>query len=122
MNQEDKYTYRVFWSEEDGEFVGLCAEFLSLSWLAKADVETLGGIKTVVRGVLADMKKNAELTPELLASKKYSGAFKVRIASRRGRPCEEDCLATGAVRWPRRQFHPQHAEDVSSAGPRCRAA
>ena len=28
------YTYRVTWSVEDNEYVGLCAEFPSLSWLA----------------------------------------------------------------------------------------
>ena len=28
------YTYRVTWSAEDNEHVGLCAEFPSLSWLA----------------------------------------------------------------------------------------
>ena len=30
----DHYTYRVTWSPEDGEHVGLCAEFPSLCWLA----------------------------------------------------------------------------------------
>ena len=30
----DRYTYRVTWSEEDTEYVGLCAEFASLSGLA----------------------------------------------------------------------------------------
>ena len=29
------YTYRVTWSPEDEEHVGLCSEFASLSWLAK---------------------------------------------------------------------------------------
>ena len=29
------YTYRVIWSPEDNEHLGLCAEFPSLSWLAK---------------------------------------------------------------------------------------
>ena len=29
------YTYRVTWSPEDDEHLGLCAEFPSLSWLAK---------------------------------------------------------------------------------------
>ncbi len=29
---KDRYTYRVTWSDEDGEYVGLCAEFPSLSW------------------------------------------------------------------------------------------
>ena len=32
--ENDRYTYRVTWSEEDNEYVGLCAEFPSLSWLA----------------------------------------------------------------------------------------
>jgi predicted RNase H-like HicB family nuclease len=45
----DKYTYRVTWSEEDGEFVGLCAEFPSLSWLASSSEEALQGIRSVVR-------------------------------------------------------------------------
>jgi predicted RNase H-like HicB family nuclease len=30
----DHYTYRVTWSPEDGEHVGLCVELPSLSWLA----------------------------------------------------------------------------------------
>ena len=29
----DRYAYRVLWSEEDEEFVGLCSEFASLSHL-----------------------------------------------------------------------------------------
>lgn len=33
MPKPDCYTYRVIWSEEDEEYVGLCAEFPSLSWL-----------------------------------------------------------------------------------------
>ena len=33
--EKDKYTYRVTWSEEDQEYVGLCLEFPSLSWLAE---------------------------------------------------------------------------------------
>jgi len=32
---DDRYTYRVIWSEEDCEHVGLCAEFPSLSWMAR---------------------------------------------------------------------------------------
>lgn len=36
----DKYTYQITWSEEDSEYVGLCAEFPGLSWLAKSPVWT----------------------------------------------------------------------------------
>ena len=31
----DRYTYRVIWSDEDGEYAGLCAEFSWLSWLVQ---------------------------------------------------------------------------------------
>lgn len=34
LKANDNYTYRVQWSEDDEEYVGLCAEFPSLSWLA----------------------------------------------------------------------------------------
>ena len=37
----DRYTYRVAWSPEDEEFVGLCAEFPSLSWLAPTSDEAI---------------------------------------------------------------------------------
>jgi hypothetical protein len=33
MVNHNHYTYRVTWSQEDQEFVGLCAEFPSLSYL-----------------------------------------------------------------------------------------
>ena len=42
--KNDRYTYRVTWSEEDYEYVGLCAEFSSLSWLAKTPEAALKGI------------------------------------------------------------------------------
>ena len=29
--KDDRYTYRVTWSEDDQEYVGLCAEFPNLS-------------------------------------------------------------------------------------------
>jgi len=32
--KNDHYTYRVTWSVDDDEYVGLCAELPSLSWLA----------------------------------------------------------------------------------------
>jgi predicted RNase H-like HicB family nuclease len=43
----DHYTYRVTWSSEDGEHVGLCAEFPSLSWLAQTPEEARAGIRRV---------------------------------------------------------------------------
>lgn len=75
----DKYTYRVTWSEEDEEYVGLCVEFPSLSWLAKTQEEAFKGIRKVVADVLQDMQKRKEKIPEALAQKHFSGKFVVRI-------------------------------------------
>jgi len=47
-----KYTYRVMWSEQDQEHVGLCAEFPSLSWLSETQVEALSGITKLVACVI----------------------------------------------------------------------
>jgi len=60
MNQNDKYTYRVTWSEEDTEYVGLCAEFSGLSWLACTPEAELEGGRRVVNQVIADMLRNKE--------------------------------------------------------------
>jgi predicted HicB family RNase H-like nuclease len=79
--KNDHYTYRVTWSEEDQEYVGLCAEFPSLSWLAGTQEAALKGIRSVVAGVVADMRKTKEPIPEPLAGKRYSGRFMVRIPS-----------------------------------------
>ena len=75
----DRYTYRVTWSEEDQEYVGLCIEYPSLSWLASSPEEALAGIRAVVAEVVADMEENDEPIPQPLATKHYSGRFMVRV-------------------------------------------
>ena len=77
--RNDHYTYRVTWSEDDQEYVGLCAEFPSLSWLSTSPEAALRGIRGVVADVVADMKKSREPVPEPLASRKFSGKFMVRV-------------------------------------------
>ena len=79
MLKNDYYTYRVTWSAEDNEYVGLCSEFPSLSWLASSHDEALRGIRQVVSEVVADMRGNREKTPEPIATKIFSGKFQVRI-------------------------------------------
>jgi hypothetical protein len=44
----DQYTYRVIWSEEDKEYVLLCNEFPSLSWLDKTQDRAFKGIRKLV--------------------------------------------------------------------------
>ena len=74
-----KYAYRVIWSEDDKEFVGLCTEFPSCSWLAGSHEEALKGIKKLIRDILKDMEKNGELIPKPLALKEFSGKMVVRM-------------------------------------------
>ena len=79
ISDTDKYTYRVTWSDEDNEFVGLCAEFSMLSWLAASPEEALKGIRSIVNDCVEDMIKNAEDVPKPIATRQYSGKFMVRI-------------------------------------------
>ncbi|WP_025374357.1 type II toxin-antitoxin system HicB family antitoxin [Advenella mimigardefordensis] len=73
------YTYRVSWSPEDQEHVGLCAELPSLSWLAGDPATALTGIMQVVALAVEDMQRNGEVIPSPIADKQYSGQFRVRV-------------------------------------------
>jgi len=75
----DRYTYRVTWSDEDHEHVGLCAEFPGLSWLDATPEGALGGIRALVADVLADLERSGEPSPEPLSGRRYSGKFLVRV-------------------------------------------
>ena len=75
----DHFAYRITWSAEDNEHVGLCAEFPSLSWLAPTPNEALDGIRQLVRDTLADMQATGETPPEPMADRTYSGKFMVRV-------------------------------------------
>ena len=77
--KNDHYTYRVTWSSSDDEYVGLCAEFPSLSWLAKTPESALKGIRELVADIIEDMKKSGEEVPQAIAGKNYSGKFMVRV-------------------------------------------
>jgi len=75
----DRYTYRVTWSEEDREHVGLCAEFAGLSWLEKTPEGALAGIRKLVKACVADMGTNNEPVPEPISARSFSGKFLVRV-------------------------------------------
>lgn len=79
MLQNDRYTYRVTWSDEDSEYVGLCAEFPSVSWLAKTPEAALRGVRKLLAEAIADMQEHGEEIPKPISSKKYSGKFVVRV-------------------------------------------
>jgi predicted RNase H-like HicB family nuclease len=64
----DHFTYRVTWSAEDSEYVAICAEFPSLSWLAATPEDALSGIRNVVRGAVCDVQAAGELASAKLSS------------------------------------------------------
>lgn len=72
------YTYRVLWSDEDQEFIGLYAEFPSLSHLDDDQVAALTGVIALVSDVVSDMEATGEAAPVPIADRHYSGKFQVR--------------------------------------------
>jgi hypothetical protein len=63
-----KYAYRVVWSEEDREYVGMCAEMPSMSWLEKSQEGALRGIVGAVSQAVRDMEKTRVAPPEPIAA------------------------------------------------------
>jgi hypothetical protein len=100
MNHSEKYTYQVQWSEEGGEFVGLCAEFPGLSWIARTNDEAFVGIKRIVRDVVVDMVRNKEALPTPIGMRGFAIALIEPAFSR----------ASGALR-------PRTPRSVRSSGP-----
>ena len=79
MKQTDNYTYRITWSEVDKEYIGLCAEFPSLSWLDTTQETALQGIINLVAEAVSDMRANNETIPQPISKKRFSGKLLVRI-------------------------------------------
>lgn len=75
----EHYSYRVFWSPEDGEFVGVCSEFPSLSHLAPGPEEALSGIRELVAFVLEDLRREGRAAPSALTEQPYSGNLRLRL-------------------------------------------
>ncbi|WP_319422472.1 type II toxin-antitoxin system HicB family antitoxin [Pleurocapsa sp. FMAR1] len=78
MVNYEHYSYRVIWSSEDGEYVGLCSEFPSLSYLDENQIAALAGINNLVKDIVVDMEANGEKIPAPISEKTYSGKFQVR--------------------------------------------
>ena len=91
----DRYTYRVTWSDEDQEFVGLCAEFPSLCWLEQTPEKALAGMRKLVKETLEDMQVRCEAIPQPIALKTYSGKFMVRVPPETHRSLALQALESG---------------------------
>lgn len=79
------YDYSVFWSAEDGEYVGRCVEFPSLSWLDASPADALSGISALVADCVRDMEANGEKPPLPISDRNFSGKFVFRTTPQRHR-------------------------------------
>ena len=79
MRLQDRYVFRVRYSDEDGKFLATVAELPSLSWLADSPEAALRGLRNVVDEVVADMQDNGEAVPTPIDDKEYSGKFVLRL-------------------------------------------
>lgn len=76
----NRYTYRVEWSPDHGEYVGRCIEFPSLSNWAVTAREALTGIEQAVDEHVAERRREEFEVPEPLTERLYSGKFVVRTS------------------------------------------
>ena len=73
------YTFRVIWSAEDQEFVGLCAEFPSLSYLDQDQIVALKGVTGLVKDLVNTLESEQEQVPVSLSVRSYSGSLEIQI-------------------------------------------
>lgn len=90
----DHYTYKVEWSDEDNEWVGLCDQFPSLSWLDPDKARALAGIERLVRNV-------ADKEPAAVALGRKGGlkGGKARAAKLTPEQRSEIAKKAAAARW-----------------------
>ncbi len=75
----DLYSYRVFYSQEDESFVGLCTELPSISGFGDTPEEALSDVRFVAQGAVEWILEDAGQPPEPIAQKEYKGRISLRI-------------------------------------------
>lgn len=89
------YTYRILWSPEDEQHIGLCAEFPSLSYSNAQAENALTGIMNLVSETIEGMKKSGKEVPIPSAYIKYSGTFQLNIMPELHRKLAIDAAKNG---------------------------
>ena len=79
MSGQDRYAYRVIWSDEDEMYVGLCAEFGLLSHLDDTPEAAFAGIRDVVAFAVHALREDGDPIPAPLSTRRYSGTLTIRV-------------------------------------------
>ncbi len=95
MNDCERYTYRVFWSDEDQEYVGTCLEFEGLSHLDDSPYKALAGIRDLVAFSVDWLREEGKPVPEPLSTRRYSGTITLRIPPDTHRALAMDAAEAG---------------------------
>lgn len=77
---ENKYSYQVNWSEEDGVYIANCAEFPGAQAHGESAEAAIGAMKDVVSIMLKALKDEKEEAPEPIGKKQYNGRILVRVS------------------------------------------
>ena len=84
MHDARSYTYRVFWSAEDQEFVATVLELPGLSNLAATQAEAIDGMVDVVREALKILEEEGRDAPLPMGSRRRE-VLKSAVRRLRGR-------------------------------------
>ena len=122
----DHYTYRVTWSPEDRENVGLCVEFPSLSWLASTPDDAFRGYPSARGRCRHRCAGHCRATSRFVRlNQPYSARFPAR-ASRKPLANVRSAIVVSHVRAPLDHHRrPEQAArsvrrgDRAQGGPRC---
>ncbi|OBK48812.1 type II toxin-antitoxin system HicB family antitoxin [Mycobacterium sp. 1081908.1] len=74
------YTYRVQWSREYGEYIGVCVELPYLRREAPTAEQAVAAIEQATREHVDAMRTCGEAAPTPLSERNYSGTFIVRTS------------------------------------------
>jgi predicted HicB family RNase H-like nuclease len=95
MYRAEDYLYKVFWSDEDNEYVATVVEFPSLSSIEPTQIEALNGMVDLVRWALEDMAKDGEDPPAPLSKRHYSGNYPLRMTPEQHRRIATEAAEQG---------------------------
>jgi len=75
-----KYSFKVFWSDEDGGYVAICPELPGVSALGDTESEALREAKVAMELYVEDMLESGEALPEPQTARVYSGQTRLRMS------------------------------------------
>jgi predicted HicB family RNase H-like nuclease len=80
MANRQAYSMKVFWSDEDGEFIAVCPELKGISASGSTHEEAVRELQIGIEAALEVYREKNWKLPEPLDAPHYSGQFRIRIS------------------------------------------